>query len=116
MRAKLRRVLWVPILGTGGARHIGRPLFWCPSEPQLAILRADFDELVGMIAIGKIESLTARLGCWLQVRPKAANSGVRTRMLDEQGEALWAVPRGFYLRARFTGALLHDPATLAGSD
>ena len=30
------------------------------------------------------------------------------------GEPLWAVPRGFYLRARFTAALLHDPETLAG--
>lgn len=115
VRAKLSCVLWVPILGKGAERSIGRPMFWWPSEQQLSVLRADFDELVGMIAIGNVEGLTARLGCWLQVRPKAANSQVRARMLDDAGQTLWTVPRGFYLRARFTGALMRDPGTLAGS-
>jgi len=115
VRAKLACVLWVPILGAGAERQIGSPMFWRPSAQQLAVLRGDFDELVGMIAIGKVESLTARLGCWLQVRPKAANSDARARLLDEDGSAVWTVPRGFYLRARFTGALLRDPGTLTGS-
>lgn len=115
VRAKLACVLWVPILGVGSARRVGRPLFWQPSAAQLAVLRFDFDELIGMIAIGKAECLTAHLGTWLQVRPKAANGRARTRMLDDAGEAQWTVPRGFYLRSRFTGALLRDPRTLAGS-
>jgi DNA mismatch repair protein MutH len=115
VREKLALVLWIPLIGKGHERRVGRPCLWRPSGEQLAILEADFDELVGAVAIGKIESLTACAGRWLQVRPKAAHGGVRTRVLAESGEAVWTVPRGFYLRARFTAALLRDPETLAGS-
>jgi DNA mismatch repair protein MutH len=116
LRDKLAHVLWVPILEAGGARRVGRPLFWRPTPAQLAVLRADFDDIVGLVALGRVESLTAHLGRWLQARPKAAHSGVRTWAYGEDGEPLRALPRGFYLRARFTGALLRDPATLAGAD
>lgn len=114
--AKLRCVLWVPILDGPDERRVGRPLLWRPSPAQQAVLRADFDDLMGMIAIGNVEALTARLGAWLQVRPKAAHGGVRTRALNHEGEPVWTMPRGFYLRARFTSALLQDPATLLGTE
>jgi DNA mismatch repair protein MutH len=104
--AKLRHVLWIPILIGGGEARVGRAFSWQPSDEQLAILRGDYDDLVGMIAIGKIESLTARFGRWLQVRPKAAHGRVRTRSFNEDGEPLLTMPRGFYLRARFTTALM----------
>jgi DNA mismatch repair protein MutH len=116
LRDKLAHVLWVPIVEAGSARRVGQPLFWRPTPAQLAVLRADFDDIVGLVALGRVESLTAHLGRWLQARPKAAHSGVRTRAYGQDGEPLRALPRGFYLRARFTGALLRDPATLAGSD
>jgi DNA mismatch repair protein MutH len=115
LREKLAHVLWIPIL-EGAERRIGRPLFWRPTPAQLAVLRADFDDIVGLVALGQIESLTARTGRWLQARPKAAHSGIRTRAYGEDGEPLFALPRGFYLRARFTAALLRDPCTLAGAD
>jgi DNA mismatch repair protein MutH len=69
-----------------------------------------------MIAIGKVEDLTARVGRWLQARPNAAHAGKRTRAYGEEGEPMLALPRGLYLRARFTGALLADPHTLAFSE
>jgi DNA mismatch repair protein MutH len=108
--AKLRKVLWIPIIVSDGKQRIGRPLLWHPTPAQEAVLRDDYDELVGMIAIGKIECLTARFGRWLQVRPKGANGRVRTRAFNEDGAPLWTMPRGFYLRARFTTALLREPA------
>jgi len=37
---------------------------------------------------------------------------VRTLAWGSEGEAIATVPRGFYLRTRFTGALLADPAAL----
>lgn len=115
VRHKLAHVLWLPIVGDGDLATIGRAQLWRPTAEQESVLRGDFEELVGTIAIGKLESVTARIGRWLQMRPKAAHSRVRTRVLDEAGQAVWTVPRGLYLRARFTGALLRDLSTLHGA-
>jgi DNA mismatch repair protein MutH len=117
VRAKLAHVLWAPIVGARGPcdPHVGRAWFWRPTPAQEQVLRADFDDLVGMVALGKVEALSARLGRWLQLRPKAAHGRVRVRAQGHDGEPLWAMPRGFYLRARFTAALLRDPETLAGA-
>lgn len=113
VRAKLARVLFVPHVGEHGTawqdRVIGRPLLWSPTDEQDAILRGDFDDVVGLIGVGRIEELTAHRGRWLQVRPKARDGSVRTLAWGSDGEAIATVPRGFYLRARFTGALLADP-------
>lgn len=112
VRAKLAHVLWVPIVYGGAEPYVGRPLFWIPTPQQAAVLEADFDELVGLIAIGKAECVDARVGRWLQLRPKAASSRVRTWGYDADGAPTRLPPRGFYLRARFTRALLRDPATM----
>jgi DNA mismatch repair protein MutH len=111
VRAKLARVLWVPVHTAldGGGRHIGQPLLWSPSVEQARGLAQDFDEIVGRIGAGDIEGLTARIGRWLQLRPKAAHGRVRTGAPGMEGELVATVPRGFYLRARFTGAILNDP-------
>lgn len=111
VRAKLAHVLWVPIIVEGELR-IGTPFFWRPTAEQEDVLRTDFEEIVGMIAIGKVEDLTAHVGRWLQARPKAAHSRVRTRAYGGDGEPLSILPRGFYLRARFTGELLRENGTL----
>jgi DNA mismatch repair protein MutH len=116
VRAKLARVLFVPLVGAHGTpwqeRVIGRALLWSPTEAQDGILRDDFDEVVGLIGVGRIEELTAHRGRWLQVRPKARDGSARTLAWGDGGEAIATVPRGFYLRARFTGALLADPTAL----
>ncbi len=103
VRRKLSHVLWVPVVDE---RAIGRPVFWRPSAEQERQLRADFEELMGTIGAGRIEDLTARDGVVLQVRPKAQNGRVRTTVFDRDGEPVRTVPRGFYLRPKFTAALL----------
>jgi DNA mismatch repair protein MutH len=108
LRKKLAHVLFVPLI-VGAQVRLGRALFWRPSPAQESILRADFDDLMGLIALGRIEALSAHLGHWLQVRPKAAHGAVRTRAYGADGEPIATIPRGFYLRARVTGALLRDP-------
>ncbi len=114
VRSKLSNVLFVPHIGPHGAawqeRVIGTPLLWSPTDDQARILRSDFDDVVGLVGIGRIEELTAHRGRWLQVRPKARDGSVRTVAWGADGEAIATVPRGFYLRARFTGAILGDPA------
>jgi DNA mismatch repair protein MutH len=116
VRRKLAHVLWVPIVRDPAGERIGEPLFWRPSAAQEAVLRSDFDDIVGLCAIGQVEQLTARVGLWLQARPKAAHGGVRARAYGPDDEPLEAMPRGFYLRARFTTALLADPLTMLGAD
>ncbi len=116
VRAKLARVLFVPLVADDGepwpARRIAEPVMWSPSAEQDSILRGDFDDVVGLVGVGRIEELTAHRGRWLQVRPKAAHGRVRTLAWGAEGEAIATVPRGFYLRPRFTGAILDDPSAI----
>lgn len=116
VRAKLARVLFVPLVGSGEVawteRRIGAPVLWSPTPEQENVLRGDFDDVVGLIGIGRIEDLTAHRGRWLQVRPKARDGSVRTVAWGADNEAIETVPRGFYLRTRFTGAILVDPTAL----
>lgn len=110
VRAKLARVLWVPTVdGTDRdfrSRRIGAPLIWSPSPEEEAVLRADWEEFMEDIALGRIHAVTARQGTALQLRPKAANARERGWTTDEEGGWTLANPRGFYLRASFTARLL----------
>jgi DNA mismatch repair protein MutH len=109
---KLRRVLWMPVeaagVGPPAARHLGRPLLWSPSAEEQAVLRADWMELTGRLAVGGVEELSAHLGQALQLRPKARDGSVRVEVPGPEGEPLPAVPMGFYLRARFTERVLWE--------
>jgi len=106
VRAKLARVLFVPVEGERerpvAERRLGTPLFWSPSAEDERDLKFDWDELSGRIGRGDVESITGHLGRYLQVRPKAADSHARRRAVDAEGVAFAALPRGFYLRALFT--------------
>src|SRR5690606_9843229 len=87
-------------------RRIGSPLLWALEGEDEAVLRADWEELSGLIGRGETEIITGHLGRYLQVRPKAASSRSRRRALDADGVPYAELPRGFYLRARFTALLL----------
>jgi DNA mismatch repair protein MutH len=113
VRAKLRRVIWVPIdFLPDGSRRIGVAQLWSPTREQARVLADDFDEIVGRIGAGDVEGVSGRVGRWLQLRPKAAHGRVRTLAPTSDGDVLATVPRGFYLRARFTGAILRDAAAM----
>jgi len=111
---KLARVLWVPIVvasvsddGTEpGQRIIGSPLLWSPSPEEGSALAADWRELMDMVCLGELESITAHHGTCLQIRPKAADSRARRWGIGESGEEVRTLPRGFYLRPSFTRAIL----------
>lgn len=113
VRDKLRCVLFVPVLGTKGDnlpnRVFGDPVLWRPTLEQDAQLNADYDDIMGLVGIGRIEDVSAHLGQYLQLRPKARDGSVRTLVAGREGERIATVPRGFYLRAKFTAALL-EPA------
>jgi DNA mismatch repair protein MutH len=108
VRRKLSRVLWVPIVGDGAPadRIVGSPILWSPSADEEALLRADWEELATIVALGELWDLTARHGCALQVRPKAANRRELSWALGEDGAWVRDVGRGFYLRPSFTRSIL----------
>lgn len=110
VRHKLKRVLWVPVEGERliplAERRVGAPLLWSPSEEEEHQLRQDWEELMDMIVLGQVERITARHGEVLQLRPKAANSKALTEAIGTRGEPILTLPRGFYLKKNFTGALL----------
>lgn len=110
VRNKLSRVLWVPVEGSRsiplGERRIATPFIWSPDAAEERLLRQDWEELMEMVALGRIESITAHHGQVLQLRPKAANGRALTSAIGRQGELIQTRPRGFYLRSRFTHSLL----------
>ncbi len=107
---KLSHVLWVPVEGTRSLpvaeRRIGTPLFWRPTDEEVDLLRADWEQLCLLIAQGRTGEITGHLGQVLQVRPKAARGSSRRRTSDEEGALYDEQPKGFYLRPRFTHGIL----------
>lgn len=110
VRHKLARVLWIPVEGGREIplreRRVGAPLLWSPDAEEDKMLRQDWEELMDMIVLGRVEQITARHGAWLQIRPKAANSKALTEGIGDQGQPIMTLPRGFYLKKSFTGPLL----------
>ena len=108
-RSKLQRVLFVTTSDSKtpwAERLVLGATFWTPDAEEEARLRADFEDLVGLAAQGRVDELVASRGVVMQVRPKAAHGGVRTTLTTDAGELVATVPRGFYLRARFVAAVL----------
>jgi DNA mismatch repair protein MutH len=135
VRKKLLHVLWIPLVDLSGparrpavrdrvdarrpsersvgARVVGSPVLWSPSEEEERTLRADWEEVADIVAHGELWRLDGKMGKALQVRPKAADSDEKCWTQDEED---WVrdTPRGFYLRPAFTGAMLARELGLKG--
>lgn len=118
VRHKLKRVLWIPVEGSReiplAIRRVGSPLLWSPDEDEERQLRLDWEELMDLIVLGQVETITARHGEVLQLRPKAANSKALTEAVGTEGQRILTLPRGFYLKKNFTRALLARHFLLQG--
>lgn len=110
VRHKLSCVLWMPIEGSRHIplreRHIGAPIFWKPTAEQERQLKQDWEELMDLIVLGKLDQITARIGEVMQLRPKGANSRSVTKGIGKNGEIIDTLPLGFYLRKEFTAQIL----------
>jgi DNA mismatch repair protein MutH len=109
LRAKLLHILWIPYDGERGhplaERRIGSPRLWRPTAAEEAALRADFEDLMELVALGGLTELSAEMGTHLQIRPKAASSRALTAGHGAAGQAIRTLPRGFYLRPSFTARI-----------
>ncbi|WP_423202740.1 DNA mismatch repair endonuclease MutH [Legionella yabuuchiae] len=108
--AKLKRILWLPIESDKSIlfhqRRIGKAMLWSPNPDQEQILSSDWNELSWMIVSGQLEEIHAGMGEYLQIRPKAANNKSLCYGYDKEGNKIQTLPRGFYLRSKFTASIL----------
>lgn len=111
VKYKLSKVLWLPVEGEReiplAERRVGLPILWQPNDEEEQQLKNDWQELMDMIVLGKIEKITAKYGEYLQLRPKAANGKALTQAFNEYGNPIMTRPRGFYLKKNFTTQILN---------
>ncbi len=109
---KIQHILWLPLIvpdpnhDSLAHRIVGNAFLWRPSPEQLVAIKADWQDLTQMLIFGQAEQVTSHYGQVLQIRPKASNSKMTTESLNERGEKILTLPRGFYLRKTFTQEIL----------
>ncbi|MFT7053989.1 MAG: DNA mismatch repair protein MutH [Psychromonas sp.] len=110
VRNKISTVLWVPVQGERtvplGDRVVGNSFLWSANQQQSELLKLDWNEIMEKIALGQIESITARDGQVMQLRPKAANGKCLTDAVGSDGQIIKVRPRGFYLKKTFTQSII----------
>ena len=110
VRNKLKRVLWLPVEGERdipfAQRRVGMAMLWSPTPEQEQLLKQDWEELMDMVCLGRLDDISARHGEVLQIRPKAAHSRILSQSHSEDGSPGQTLPRGFYLRSQFTRQIL----------
>jgi DNA mismatch repair protein MutH len=115
VKRKLSRVLWIPVEAEPAIpiaeRRIGSALLWRPDHHQEKILRQDWEELTEKVMLGNLDQLSARLGKYLQIRPKARDARSLRTGTDAEGHLIKTLPRGFYLRVSFTQQILDGHET-----
>jgi DNA mismatch repair protein MutH len=112
VRKKLAHVLWVPIEADPtiplAERRIGIAQLWHPDPTTEGILRQDWEELSLMLHLGQTDNLSAKIGTYLQIRPKAAHSRILNPGINEHGDTILINPKGFYLRTTLTQKILTE--------
>ncbi len=110
VKKKLSHVLWLPVEGAKEIplreRRVGNGFFWHLDGEEEDLIKRDWCELTDLIALGKLEKISAHLGEVMQIRPKAADGRALRVAIGSKGQRIKTLPRGFYLRSSFTQALL----------
>lgn len=109
---KLRRVLWLPYEADPhielSQRRLGMAMLWSPTPADENILSQDWEEIMELVNTGRVDEVSAAMGTYLQVRPKAANQHALTQTTNRDGISVYTLPRGFYLRTQFTAHILRS--------
>lgn len=111
VRKKLNHVLWVPLIKDRDSianTIVGTPIFWRLNLADEQVIKNDWQELMDMLSLGKLEEIHGAMGTYLQIRPKAANSRSRCKAFDANGKVTMTLPRGFYLRSSFTSKIMQN--------
>ena len=99
---------WDVAEGPIAHRTLATPFLWHMTPQWEAQLKQDWEELAEKLKLYQFDELTAKVGRYLHIRPKAPNSKTFIQVLDSQGNVMKVVPKGFYLRSQFTHNLLKE--------
>lgn len=109
--SKIKRVLFVLVKASRDLAFEDRTVlgyfFYTPTDEDFAILKSDFNELYEMVKTGQVNSIDARIGQYIQMRPKGANGKALTTCIGPDGSLIYTRPRGFYMRRSFTQELIN---------
>lgn len=107
---KMAKILWMPIEATPhipiAQRRVGTPILWTPSLIIQQDLQQDWEEIIELITLGHFDEISAHKGKYLQLRPKAAHSKTFIQVVNQYGETISTVPKGFYIRPLLTQHIL----------
>lgn len=107
---KIKKIIWIPVLKNSfnSLKHcrIVHPFLWFPSFKDLKILKKDWEEYMDLIVLGKVETIGAKLGQFLQVCIKSKNKTTYTNAIGRLGELILTHPRSFYFRKEFVETIL----------
>lgn len=110
--SKIKRVLFVIVNGQRDLdfenRRVLGYFFYTPGANDMQQLKTDFNELYELVKTGCVESISARLGHIIQMRPKGADGKALTECTGPDGSIIKTRPRGFYIRRKFTQKLVSD--------
>ena len=108
---KIKRVLFVLVNATRDLTFEDRKVlgffFYTPTQDELQTLKSDFDELYEMVKTGYVDSINARIGQIIQMRPKGADGKALTECIGPEGEIIRTRPRGFYMRRAYTQIIIN---------
>lgn len=109
---KMAKMLWIPVEDTQNKpiadARIGTAILWSPPTAIKNQLRQDWEEITELITLGHFENLSAHIGEYLQIRPKAANAKTFIQVIDHQGKQINIVPKGFYVRTKLTRQIVQE--------
>lgn len=60
-----------------------------------------------MVKTGYVDSINARIGQIIQMRPKGADGKALTECIGPEGEIIRTRPRGFYMRRAYTQIIIN---------
>ena len=110
--SKIIRVLFVVVIAQRDMDYQDRTVagyfFYTPSKEDLEQIKRDYDELYELVKTGQVETINARIGHIIQMRPKGADGKALTDCIGPDGEIIKTRPRGFYMRRAYTAQLVKN--------
>lgn len=111
VRYKINRILWVPIEKNKSTNireyRVKYPFLWSPNYEEEKKIKTDWNEIMDMIVLGKINKINSKYGEVLFVKTKTNSKKNYTQAIGENGQPIFTIPKGFYLRKKFTYLLIN---------
>ncbi len=108
---KTRHILFAPIIKRTEKtliqdRILKNPFIWSPNLKQDLQLKEDWELVANLIKEGKADTLSGRMGVYMQPRPKGRNSRDMVDAPGSDGNTIRVMRRAFYFLVKFTEPII----------